>query len=313
MELPSSKPKVSVCVVTYNQAGFIRECLQSLVDQKTNFFFEVIVGDDASTDNTGDIAQEFADAYPGLVKLIRHKTNVGPTRNYLAVHQMAMGDYVSHIDGDDCAMPGKLQAQADLLDQRMDISFTVHAVKVIDTDKKIERSKNFPIQGSLHDLLNLGTYFVHSSVMYRKCNEFVHDPAAGEIVDYFFHIERASWGDIYFDDRILGGYRIHEGGISKSLKDREMLEVCYENAFDRALSFGIDFAVVQSARLKRRMAFAISAFMMGEKGAYKRKVFLSDNDYPYATGKHRALHWSRSVPVLMQIYMRVRNAQSNRG
>lgn len=63
-------PKLSVCVITYNQKEYIRQCLQSIVDQETDFDFEVIVGDDCSTDGTRAIVQEFARRYPKVVKPI---------------------------------------------------------------------------------------------------------------------------------------------------------------------------------------------------------------------------------------------------
>jgi glycosyltransferase involved in cell wall biosynthesis len=59
MEMTAKNPKVSVCVVSYNQEKYIRQCLQSIVDQATDFDFEVIVGDDFSTDGTRVIIEEF--------------------------------------------------------------------------------------------------------------------------------------------------------------------------------------------------------------------------------------------------------------
>ena len=56
-------PKVSVCVITFNHEKYIRQCLQSIVDQETNFDFEVIVGDDCSKDGTREVVQEFAGKY----------------------------------------------------------------------------------------------------------------------------------------------------------------------------------------------------------------------------------------------------------
>ena len=108
--------KVSVCVVTYNQERYIAECLQSLVDQETNFNFEVIVSDDCSTDRTPEIIKDFQRRYPNIIKPILHKKNMGAYKNFIFVHKQAKGKYVAHMDGDDYALPGKLQIQADYLD-----------------------------------------------------------------------------------------------------------------------------------------------------------------------------------------------------
>jgi cellulose synthase/poly-beta-1,6-N-acetylglucosamine synthase-like glycosyltransferase len=77
MEIVEQAPKVSVCVVTYNQEKYIGQCLQSVVDQETDFDFEVLVADDCSTDGTRLILHEFANKYPGIVKPILSEVNVG--------------------------------------------------------------------------------------------------------------------------------------------------------------------------------------------------------------------------------------------
>ena len=81
MVVTEKKPKVSVCVVTYNQEKYIRQCLQSIVDQETDFDFEVIVSDDCSMDGTCAIVQEFVEKYPGMVKPIFHDRNMGALRS----------------------------------------------------------------------------------------------------------------------------------------------------------------------------------------------------------------------------------------
>jgi len=124
-------PKVSVCVITYNQEKYIRQCLQSIVDQETDFYFEVIVGDDCSTDGTRAIVQEFVERYPGVVKPIFQEKNIGGgVHNYLTVHKATRGEYIAHVDGDDYCLPGKLQAQADLLDDDPDCNLVWHRMLV---------------------------------------------------------------------------------------------------------------------------------------------------------------------------------------
>lgn len=290
-------PKVSVCVVTYNHEAFIAECLQSIIEQQTEFEFEVIVGDDCSTDRTVEIVREFEKKHPHKIRLLQHEKNVGPTANYLAVHSAARGEYVAHLDGDDSALPGKLRAQADCLDSHPDVSFAVHAVSIMGTSKVLGRKAEYPIKGTLNDLLMLGTYFVHSSVMYRRALEF--NRAAGtEIVDFYFHVERASKGSVYFDDRVFGSYRVHANGVSQSLARRTLIEECYDAAFDRALKLGAPVAVVRAARLKRRMAFALASLSVGDTAAYKAKIALRPGDLAFASRKHVVLYRTNVFPCL---------------
>ena len=171
-------PKVSVCVITYNHEKYIRQCLQSIVDQETNFDFEVIVGEDCSTDCTRAIVQEFAKKYPSVIKPIFHKMNVGGMQNYYAVHKAAKGEYIAHVDGDDYALPGKLQIQADTFDKNQHLSIIWHRMELIN-EKGIHKphpcvsapfiNKNI----SREDLFLYGPFGPHSSTMYRRDNLFV--------------------------------------------------------------------------------------------------------------------------------------------
>jgi glycosyltransferase involved in cell wall biosynthesis len=219
---------VSVCVVTYNHTNFIRECLQSIVDQKTDFEFEVIVGDDCSTDGTREIVQEFAERYPDIVRPLLHPQNLGPTENYLAVHGQARGEYVAHIDGDDYALPGKLQAQADFLDRHHEYVIVWHRMKVLDAnsgrmvDDLIDIAK-LPEQGFTQDkLLSLGSVGSHSSKMYRARYRFV-ETSQPLFLDFFIDAHQLAHGKGGFVDGMLGVYRANIGVSRNGYKTRFVL------------------------------------------------------------------------------------------
>src|SRR5664279_5549236 len=116
MKHPNGRPKVTVCVVTYNQERYIAQCLQSLVDQEVDFGFEVVVSDDCSSDSTATIIKDFCQRYPGLVRAHFHEKNIGAYENFLFAHRQVAGEYAAHIDGDDLAFPSKLAAQVSALD-----------------------------------------------------------------------------------------------------------------------------------------------------------------------------------------------------
>ncbi|AVH49395.1 glycosyltransferase family 2 protein [Acinetobacter sp. SWBY1] len=86
---------VSVCIVTYNQEKFLEQTLQSILNQNTNFQYEVIVGDDCSTDSTRKIIEGFLIKYPNIVVPIFHKVNIGPIENIKSVYKKAKGKYIS--------------------------------------------------------------------------------------------------------------------------------------------------------------------------------------------------------------------------
>lgn len=287
----NTTPKLIVCVVTYNQKNYISKCLQSLVDQKTNFPFEILVGDDCSTDGTSEIVQEFANKYPNQVIHWRHDTNVGAYQNYILTHDRAAKQrciYTAHMDGDDCALPSKLQAQVNVLDENPQVALSAHAVRVMGRAVNIGDICALPEFAGIENLLGLGTYFVNSSTMYRTIN-YVPRDADQIVVDFQHYIEQAKLGDIHLNKKILGEYRWHSEGISKNPAHREKIEAAYEAAFDLAMNMGVSSRFVTRSRLKRRMSFALAALVDGKEGEFRKKIRLAGKDWFYASMKHRAL------------------------
>jgi glycosyltransferase involved in cell wall biosynthesis len=111
------KPLVSVHLLTYNHAQFIRQSIESVVAQETTFPFEIIIGDDHSTDGTSAIVDEYAVKYPDLIKVVRGKKNGGPQPNSIRILENCSGKYMAALEGDDYWIdPYKLQKQADFME-----------------------------------------------------------------------------------------------------------------------------------------------------------------------------------------------------
>lgn len=222
-ETPARPPKVSVCVITYNHEKYLRQCLQSIVDQRTDFYFEIIVGDDCSTDGTRAIISEFARAYPDIVRVVLQERNTGGTGNYLDVHSRARGEYVAHIDGDDIAYAGKLQAQANALDADPACSLVWHRMQVFNDSGSIS-VPNLPGVGmwpngrvELRDLLRFGSVGYHSSTMYRATARLRSQLIEGDALDWLFAVELLRAGHGCYLEAILGGYRNNPTtGISRA-------------------------------------------------------------------------------------------------
>lgn len=223
-------PKVSVCVVTYNQEKYIRQCLQSIVDQETNFDFEIVVGDDCSTDGTLGIVLEFADKYPDKFRLFLHDKNIGALQNFRFVHEQAIGTYIAHIDGDDYALPGKLQAQADLLDEDKTCNLVWTPVLIETAPGQLHEQNEYFKQHALvrrytrADLIKYGTIGTNSSKMYRK--QFESDPLLlhnFEPIDYFVNVIQVGNGVACFaGDKPLGVYRLGIGIASIGSKTKDL-------------------------------------------------------------------------------------------
>lgn len=263
--LYEGRPKVSVCVVTYNQESSIGKCLQSLLDQSVNFNIEIVVGDDCSTDGTRAVIQSFARNNPDVVKPRFQEVNQGPTRNYFAVHAAARGEYVAHIDGDDYALPGKLLQQATFLDTHPDCIAVVHRLSLVNIENKNLR-KSWPTRFLLDkiDLIGLvrnHPLFGHSSLMYRRgaYASLIEDPDLSEIVDLYLYIHLVSQGKIGVIDAELGEYTIGVG-----ISTKKNLYELVQQALNYANRLGLTIDDFKFASARQYLIFAEKAFVEGD-------------------------------------------------
>src|SRR5687768_13643043 len=110
------KPKVSVSLITFNHEKYIGECLDSILKQKANFNFEIVVSNDCSSDKTGLIIEGYAQKYPDVIRYISRTKNLGMVQNAIATIAECKGDYIALMEGDDIWMvEDKLQRQSDFL------------------------------------------------------------------------------------------------------------------------------------------------------------------------------------------------------
>ncbi|MDQ0013660.1 glycosyltransferase involved in cell wall biosynthesis [Variovorax boronicumulans] len=223
-------PKVSVCIVTYNQEKYIRQCLQSILDQEISFDLEIIVADDCSSDGTRDILMEYLLRYPEIIKLHLHTANIGPYKNFVFVHRQAIGEYIAHIDGDDYCLPGKLQMQSDLLDREHECNIVWHKM-TIESPSGARRESPRTFAGEMKfyrgDILQYISIGANSSKMYRKSIREFEDPDF-DVVDYFVNVEQVGEGYArLIDDRSYGVYRAGIGISSSGNKTRLILRDCF--------------------------------------------------------------------------------------
>lgn len=115
--LNNKGPEVSVFVLTYNQEEFIAQTLDAIINQQTSFDFEIVIGDDASSDGTSIICEGYKDKYPDLINFKRNNTNLGLIANFVTTAARLKGKYVAICDGDDYWTDfNKLQKQVDFLE-----------------------------------------------------------------------------------------------------------------------------------------------------------------------------------------------------
>ena len=229
------QPKVSVCLITYKHEAFIRQCLDSILAQKTNFEFEIVIGEDGSPDQTAQILKEYAQKFPEKIKAFIRPTNVSAKMNYLHTFFSCKGEYIINIEGDDYFDdPLKLQIQADFLDQNPQFSACFHNALMSyedDTNREnhlINPPDQKPIIHSEDFLVEKETWFMATaSVMMRRkhvCNlpNWFLKSKSGDIPLYIILSEQAP---IAYINRVMCVYRRHLGGLSytDSIQSMEFL------------------------------------------------------------------------------------------
>lgn len=214
--MSTKSPKVSIVTITYNQEKYIRETLESLVMQKTDFTYEIIVADDGSKDKTPDIIREFDKKHPGIFKPILRKKNIGAIANSVDSLRAAKGKYIALCEGDDYwTDENKLQLQADFLDKNPEYALCFHPVLVFYENKE-EKDLVFPENFnkptlSVTELLKQNLIQTNS-VMYRRLS-YKNIPEEILPLDWYLHVYHAQSGKIGFINRVMAAYRRHAGGV----------------------------------------------------------------------------------------------------
>jgi glycosyltransferase involved in cell wall biosynthesis len=221
--------KVSVCVPTYNHEAYIAQMLDGALQQQTTFPFEIVVGDDASTDQAPAIIRHYAEKYPDRIRAYLHATNLGPAsprefagrNNVLFLLKACRGQYVALCEGDDYwTDPHKLQKQVDFLDAHPDFAICHHNMRVVYEDGSPEHLFNPPSQkgvSTVEDLLRDEWFMATASLLYRNyflTDDFAPWHAQAAAGDWALVIQLAARGKIGYLPEIMGVYRKHRGGLS---------------------------------------------------------------------------------------------------
>ncbi len=211
---------VSVCIVTYKQENYIRQCLDSVFNQKTSFNFEVIVGEDASPDNTRQILLEYKEKYGDRLTLVLHDKNVGVSQNGRSLSPYVRGKYIALVEGDDYWTDEyKLQKQYDILEKNPRYSAVCSDFMHVSPDGDILKDavlnmKKDEIKTMKHWIKE--GYSLHTCTIFRR-NIFppmsdekyaklrTAEPTMGDLITFTLLYDA---GDIYVLDDVMSAHRI---------------------------------------------------------------------------------------------------------
>lgn len=221
----NDEPFVSVITVSYAHKKYIAQTLDGIVSQKTNFKFELIIGDDHSPDETALIIRKYAEAYPDIIRPVLRERNIGSIPNFMDLVSRSKGKYVAICDGDDYwTDPLKLQKQVDFLESHPEYSVCCHSIRQFfeDGSRPDQILNPLGLSGqearrrgylTIHDLIKLNT--VSSlSTMYRWqipriLPDWMKRYKVGDYPILLFHADKGYVGVL---PDVMGAYRKHSGG-----------------------------------------------------------------------------------------------------
>ena len=236
---------VTVVCISYNQEEYIAEALESFVNQKTTFLYQIFVGDDCSSDRTPEIIIRYSKRYPGIVVPFLREKNLGPQRNSLSMCFLAKSPYIAVCDGDDYWIdPLKLQKQYEYMESNPDINFSYGKTEIMPTPNWSGYGYYIPD--------DQGRYILPDCLPNYKRKEpplsafdFMNEFMVGHTSSFFFRwnyaLDIPDWyyegvyGDMplrlmqmgsgkagYIDD-VVSAYRVNETGVFSSYEFREEL------------------------------------------------------------------------------------------
>ena len=233
-----SKPRLSICCLTYNHVRYITYALDSFLRQQCSFRFEIVVYDDASTDGTRDILKTFAKNHPDKIRLILSAENklsqgINPGIEYLI--PAAKGDYVALCEGDDYWLcDDKAESQVRALEQNHKKSFIYSSALTVDENNVVLGRRNYhwlPWAAPLtlkSIVMTGGGAFPTPTYMFRK-SAFVENKkiVANGVGDYALAIAVAMSGEGIYSASPLAAYRIHSESYTRQ-RGVELIDDIYE-------------------------------------------------------------------------------------
>jgi len=224
--------KVSVLLITYNNSKFVKQAIESVLMQVTNYEFEIVVTDDCSKDSTLDIIKNYKNIYPEKIRILDNKENVGITKNYERGFKECRGEYIALLEGDDYWIsPYKLQIQTDFLDSHKEFAAALNRYIIYDMETNIFKKTYYYdnlkyVIIRTEDLIKSNLIGNFSACIYRseaikKLNPMLYNM---EVYDWMFNIAVSEKGLIAYLPNIASVYRIHNQGAWNGRSEKEKIE-----------------------------------------------------------------------------------------
>jgi glycosyltransferase involved in cell wall biosynthesis len=234
-------PVVSVHMITYNHGMYLAEAIEGVISQKTNFPIELVIGEDCSLDNTKEIALDYQQRYPHLIRVIYSGFNVGMNANFSRVSKACRGEFIAICEGDDYWIdPQKLMEQVALLSKLEAIDICFHSCYT----NQGKQNKNFishvrslsngviPMSDVIAgdgDFMPTASIIIHRSLLMSIQNWL--DTTSPPVIDYFLQVFGSRRGGSYYINKPMCMYRKNvQGSWTETTKKLDAL-VAFEQNF----------------------------------------------------------------------------------
>lgn len=232
-EKQATTPMVSVWMITYNHEPYISQAIESILEQKTNFEFELVIGEDHSTDKTAEIIKQFELKHPQIIKARYNSQNIGMIPNMIKTLEECSGKYIALCEGDDFwTDPYKLQKQVDFIESRHNayLVFSNRQVRnMITNQEREEKYKNRKY--TVRDVIG-GFVAPTQTILFRNQKDLIsflkkyEHPSGDQLISFFYSLK----GSIYCLNEITAAYRITESGAwSSRIKNHDYSIYLYLN------------------------------------------------------------------------------------
>lgn len=208
---------VSINCITYNHAKYIRKTIEGFLIQKTSFKYEILIGEDCSTDETRGIIEEYVERFPETIFLITSDHNVGARKNLRRLHEASKGKYIAICEGDDYWVdPGKLQKQIDFMEQNPECSLCFHSAKIVNETGELTgncvRPNNKNHEYGVKDIVEGGgQFFPTASMVYPKIH--MNNPPqwylTASVGDFPLALILGAKGSVCYIDSAMSHYRVN--------------------------------------------------------------------------------------------------------
>lgn len=231
-------PLVSVAIITYNQKDFLRDAIESVLDQ-TYPNVEIVVGDDCSQDGTQEMLRKYEQKYSGKFVLKLAEKNIGITGNSNVVHHACTGKYIAWLGGDDLFNPDKLEKQVAFMEANPDYNIVYHNLDVFESPSGKHlfyfNNKSNCYIGNVRTLIKHGTFNGACATMVRHVAspDYGFDPDIPLASDWLYWIEHLiNGGKIGYINEVMGKYRRHNKNVTSGLSEHapqgylDLLKTC---------------------------------------------------------------------------------------